>query len=239
MLGRIAMRVARGLSSEVGIRQQSRQSMMPLATNAVPSAGLASRLAHSLHPPLFKNITCGMRRLVPNRVARDGPGAGSSRSTCTLASMHGQPEEEKAEPGSANRGITEALEAFVPSSKETENGALADAAGTSSSGTSTHAASTPASGGGQQQQQGQQEQKQPSRLDRLKRGVITNFLPIALSTGLGLGVMAPELGAAAAQTSLQTYVVIAIFITSGLQIKRGEAMQALSATGVAKRRGST
>ena len=58
-----------------------------------------------------------------------------------------------------------------------------------------------------------------------------NFLPLALASSMALGVWQPELGAAAARTQLQTAVIVAMFIASGLQIKRGEAAQALRATG--------
>ena len=55
--------------------------------------------------------------------------------------------------------------------------------------------------------------------------VTGNFLPIALASALCLGLLRPELGATAAKSQLQTSVVIAIFIVSGLQLKRGEALQ--------------
>ena len=58
----------------------------------------------------------------------------------------------------------------------------------------------------------------------------SNVLPLALISGLALGLLWPELGAASAKTQLQTVVVVAIFIVSGLQLKQGDAMKALRST---------
>jgi hypothetical protein len=61
--------------------------------------------------------------------------------------------------------------------------------------------------------------------------VLKNFLLLTLTVALTVGVVWPEAGAAASQYNLQSYGVIAIFIISGLQLKQGEAMKALQATG--------
>ena len=66
---------------------------------------------------------------------------------------------------------------------------------------------------------------------RAKSLLSTNVLPLALISGLTIGCLWPEVGAAAAETQLQTIVVIAIFIVSGLQLKQRDALQALQATG--------
>jgi hypothetical protein len=71
----------------------------------------------------------------------------------------------------------------------------------------------------------------PTLAGSVKKFVLGNILPLALLSGLAIAVLAPELGTAASKTNLQTLVVVAIFITSGLQIKRGEALQAVKSTG--------
>eukprot|EP00798_Chlamydomonas_sp_ICE-L_P007403 gene7403-531_t len=71
----------------------------------------------------------------------------------------------------------------------------------------------------------------PSFTSKLSSFVSSQFLPIALSSALLLGTVAPDLGAAAAKTKLQSVVTAVIFILSGLQIKQGEALQAVKSPG--------
>lgn len=61
--------------------------------------------------------------------------------------------------------------------------------------------------------------------------LVANCLPLALTTALMVGMLQPQLGAAAARTQLQTYAVIVVFLLSGLQLKQGEVGQALRSTG--------
>lgn len=61
--------------------------------------------------------------------------------------------------------------------------------------------------------------------------LVANCLPLALVTALTVGMLQPQLGAAAARTQLQTCAVIMVFLLSGLQLKQGEVGQALRSTG--------
>jgi len=68
-------------------------------------------------------------------------------------------------------------------------------------------------------------------IDFVKSVVSNHFMPIALCSALVLGMLQPTWGAAAAKTQLQSYVTVAIFVISGLQLRRGEAFQALKSLG--------
>lgn len=57
------------------------------------------------------------------------------------------------------------------------------------------------------------------------------FLPVGLLLAMLIGSIAPKPGIQAANAGLQTFTTTGIFIISGLNLKRGEAAQALSAWG--------
>jgi sodium/bile acid cotransporter 7 len=54
-------------------------------------------------------------------------------------------------------------------------------------------------------------------------------LPISLSSAVFVGIVCPNLGVAASRTSWPSYVLVVIFLLSGLQLKPNDALQALRA----------
>ena len=70
----------------------------------------------------------------------------------------------------------------------------------------------------------QSETSWQQRMRFIGKFVTSNFLPLALTSAICLGMFRPEMGAAAAKTQFQSIVVVAIFVVSGLQLKRGEAI---------------
>jgi sodium/bile acid cotransporter 7 len=69
----------------------------------------------------------------------------------------------------------------------------------------------------------------PSPAQPLRQFVADQFLPLALVTSLIMGFVAPDAGVAAASAHLPAYTTTAIFILSGLSLRRGEALTALKA----------
>lgn len=63
------------------------------------------------------------------------------------------------------------------------------------------------------------------------RAIDKQILPIALVSFIVLGVIRPKEGLIAHELGLSNLITIAIFIISGLQLKRGDALAAAKATG--------
>lgn len=79
---------------------------------------------------------------------------------------------------------------------------------------------------------GSQSSGSPSLGAVLSKLVSEQFLPLALISMMVLGALQPAWGMAAAKTPLQKYVTMGIFVISGLQLRRGEAIAALKSLGV-------
>lgn len=64
---------------------------------------------------------------------------------------------------------------------------------------------------------------------QLRDFVTAQYLPIALICALSLGAVNPSLGLAASKMHIPALATFGIFVVQGLQLKRKEAMAALTA----------
>jgi len=71
----------------------------------------------------------------------------------------------------------------------------------------------------------------PTLVERAVKFVDSQVQVILLLSMMGVGLAAPAAGVAAAQAGLAKAVTVAIFVVAGLQLRRGEALTALSAVG--------